>query len=302
MKKPPTREHRIAYAIALVLFLWFLAALFLDPESLKDILGPLDKVLERLPFVLQVHFAWMFIIPVGWFLAWYYIIKFCLRASRHFQVTIAAVVIVGFIFHAPKSGVDWTSGGLNPNAPGFKPQVVILAGTTERGFFEIRMRGADYYYCEEWNDPEWENGSWYRLYLAIPDFAQSWGLSRGRFGTRGGGGSWLGRSEDLVLARRLWNGTNFIGATTNDTVAEERQPQVREEFEDLEKVGPFLIPKRINFESFSGGSKTYNIKKIEFWNRQSTNWFLDVKRKHFDRDSSLQTIDLNEPGPIHGKR
>jgi hypothetical protein len=140
------------------------------------------------------------------------------------------------------------------------------------------------------------------LELAIPDFAMHWGLGRGRFGTRGGGGSSLGRPEDLVFARRLWSGTNFVGARTNELVAEEREWHLREEFQKLEMVGPYLIPKQIRFFDGRERDETYTLRKVEFWNQPSTNWFWHVKQKYFDPGSAMHTNDLNEPGPILGKR
>jgi hypothetical protein len=291
----------------------------LFPAFAEQIFYPLGKVLEKIPFARKVGVAWIFIVPVIWFFSWYFIIKFYLLASRRFQIAIVALVVLGMTLaltlHEEKSGIDWTSRGLNPNRPGFKPQVVILSGTfsfrnknmdtrqfnSGSAYFEIRMRGANYYYCRKWNNQEWKDGSWFNLELAIPDFAMHWGLGRGRFGTRGGGGSSLGRPEDLVLARRLWNGTNFIGADVNNLTAEEPEWDLQEEFQKLEKVGPYLIPKRIRFSEGDERDETYIIRKVEFWNQPSTNWFWDVKKKYFDHDSAMRTNDLNEPGPFLGK-
>ena len=301
-----TREHRIAFVIALGLFGWLISGPLLTPIFFEEsVYLPLLKVLENVPFARKIGIGWLFIIPIVWFFACYFIIKSYLLASRHFQSAIVALVVVGtalaLALHEQRSRIDWTSRGLNPNRPGFKPQVVVLSGTIEWGYFEIRMRGADYYYCKTWNKAEWKPGAWSQLELDIPDFAMHLGLHCGRFGSGGGGGSSLGGPEDLVLARRLWSGTTFIGAKTNETVAEEREWGIREEFHNLETVGPWLIPKLIKFSTRLAGEETYTIKKVEFWNQPSTNWFLEVKHAHFD-PGFTRTNDLHEPGPLPWRR
>lgn len=290
------------------------------PAFVEHIFNPLGKVLEKIPFARKVGIAWIFIVPVIWFFAWYFIIRFYLLASRRFQIAIVALIVLGMTLaltlHEQKIGIDWTSRGLDPNRPGFKPQVVVLAGTfsfrnknmdtsqfnSGNAYFEIRMRDADYYYCRKWNDAQWKVGTWFHLELAVLNFAESWGLYFKSFETIGGGGSWLGRPEDLVLARRLWNGTNFIGADVNNLTAEEHEWHLQEEFQKLEKIGPFLIPKRIRFSEGDERDETYTIKKVEFWNEPSTNWFWDVKQKYFDHGSNSRTNDLDEPGPVLGRR
>lgn len=219
-------------------------------------------------------------------------------------------MLLALILLEERTYADWTSHGLNPNRPGFKPQVVILSGTvystikngnqteSENAYFQIRMRREDYYYCRKWNNPEWKVGSWYEMNLAIPGCAWHWRIRYKSFEIGGGGGSWLGRPEDLIPARRLWNGTNFVGANINELTAEERG-WAKEEFQKLEKVGPYLVPRRIKF-SGSDGDEIYTIKKVEFWNEPSTNWFWDVKRKYVD--SGTMTNDLDEPGPFTGRR
>jgi len=275
-------------------------------------LNSIGPTLEKIPFAQYIGFGWVIILAVIWFFVWYFIIKFFLQGSRHFRASLMALVLLGmglvFALHKANSPVDWTSGGLNPNRPGFKPQVVILSGTTEHGYFEIRMRGADYYYCRRWNSFEWKHGSWFEMDLSIPGFSMTRALISRPLATQGGGGSWS-RSQDLVLARRLWNGTNFIGANPNEMVAEESEWHAREEFRKLKKVGPYLIPREIIFSDgldsgghYWGETGTYTIKKVEFWNQPSTNWFWAVKRQHFDYGSFERTNDLHEPGLILGKK
>jgi hypothetical protein len=229
--------------------------------------------------------------------------------TRDYRIAAIALLVFGIalalVYHELKSRSDITDHGLDPNRPGFKPVVVILSGTTSNGYFQIRMRGADYYYCRKWNKHRWEAGSWFTMELDIsPDVAFGWGLHCNGFGSGGGGGFSAGLPNDLVLARRLWNGTNFIGANTNELIAEERRWDRKEEFQKLEKVGPYLIPKQIKFSNFNSSDRnrkveTYTILQVEFSDEPSTNWFLDVKRKYYDH--SL-TTDLDEPGPFLGER
>lgn len=307
MKKPITKEHRIAFIIALALLIWLVSSPFLFPETTSYILSPIDRVLERIPFSRRIGFSWIFIVPIIWFLAWYFVIRFYLIASRRFQIVVAALIVFGLmlalVFHEQRTYIDWTSHGLNPNRPGFKPQVVILSGTLNgNSYFEIRMRGADYYYSREWNNLQWKVGSWFGMHLVIPGYAWHYGLGYRTFEVGGGGGSGYGASGDIIPARRLWKGTNFIGANTDELIANEPQWHNTEEFQNLEKVGPYLIPRRIIYSGGIAGQEIYTIKKVEFWNEPSTNWFWDLKKKYIDHDSEMMGKNLNEPGPVLGSK
>ncbi|HTV42400.1 MAG TPA: hypothetical protein VMF08_17665 [Candidatus Sulfotelmatobacter sp.] len=253
--------------------------------------------------------GWLFIVPVVWFLTCYYSVKFYLLATRKFQIAVAGLavtaLITALVLHEQTTAIYWTPHGLNPNHPGFKPQVVVLCGTydvmedgthvnhLENVRFEIRMRGSDFYYSRRWNTREWEIGSWYQMQLAMPGCAWQFGLRETDHETGGGGGSWYGQPGDLIPARRLWDGTNFIGANTNGLTAEEPEWHIKEEFQKLQKVGPYLIPRRIIYTVGQGGPEDiYTVKKVEFWNEPSTNWFWKVRQKYVD---GATTNDLHEP-------
>lgn len=301
VKKPVTKEHAIAFIISLALFVWLVMNLLSFSETAEYVFYPIGKVLEKIPFSRKIGFAWLFIIPLVYSFAFYFVVKFYLLASRQFQITTGVLIVFGLllavVFHDQTTHIDWTSRGLNPNRQGFNPQVVILSGTLNNGsYFEIRMRGVDYYYARKWNNPEWKVGTRFEMQLAIPNCAWRWGAHKGRMGSSGGGGSWFGAPEDIIPARRLWNGNNFIGAKTNELTANEPEWHVTEQFQKLEKVGLYLIPGRIIYSIGDSPQEIYTIKKVEFWNLPTTNWFWDLKKKYVD--GKMLTNDLHEPGPV----
>jgi len=315
VKKTTSKEHRIAFASALVFFVCLVISPFTFPGVFQDdILPIIAPLMGKFSIGYKTGMTWFFALPAICAVVVYFANKFCLLASRQFQIAIVVLIVVGFVLgfvvRERSLGVDWTAHGLNPDRPGLKPQVVILSGTfsywandlsvnqvkSGSGFFEIRIRGSDYYYCRKWNDPEWKIGSWYEVELAIPDFAGHWGLSRGRLGSRGGGGSGYGSPDDLMPARRLWNGKSFVGANTNELEVETYPGRQQEMFKKLKKVGPYLIPKQIRYLEGDRREENYTICKVEFWNEPSTNWYWEVKRKYFDFVRSM-TNNLHEPGP-----
>ncbi len=237
------------------------------------------------------------------FFLWYGVARLWLRSSRHFKFSIYGVGVLALLgawaLHLYANRVDWTSRGLNPNRPGFKPQVVILAGTYhgKRGtaLFEIRMRGFDYYYCRRWSGNEWKAGSWFRVELAMKDFSQGWGLTYLPGAIHGGGGSWFG-TKDLILARRLWSGDQFVGANTNTLDVEDLHWRREEEFSKLMKFGPYMIPRKITFTEREEGEEIYTIRKVEFDSKPTEDWFTKIKQKYFDRNPVMMEADLDEPG------
>lgn len=240
---------------------------------------------------------------------------------------------------------DWTERGLNPNRPGFEPQVVILAGVVKASYrsihthlhrsqgdyFEIRMRGADHYYCRRWQGTDLrEIGSRFQVELEMPDFNKRWAVMRLPHTTRGMGGG-TGTSDDhVIIGRRLWGPTGFIGAKSEerflklvrlhnsthggtvklvsaqaDESAWQNATWEREEFTQLRQVGRYQIPTRITYTCSSGDrQEIYEIKRIEFSNRPATDWFQAIRKKHFERDPNpaYKNEVLDEPGAFPDRR
>jgi hypothetical protein len=288
--------HNIAGLIAVVLTgaLLFWSFFFSDTF-------PLFKMV---PFGKRIESDWFGSSLIVCLFFCYLFTRYFLQASRHFQIMVAALLVIAVVLYlvlqSQKTRIDWTAYGLNPNLRGFKPQVVILSGTTEDGFFEIRMRGADYYYRKTWNQMDWGMGARFDLELDTPEFSMTWGLHRSGAGTGGGGGFSPAPNDGLVLARRLWNGINFVGADTNRLSFEENPSGMREDFANLKKVGPWLIPMQIKFRGLHSG--VYTVRKVEFWTEPDTNWYFQVKRKYLDHDPSAATNDLHEPGLVRGRK
>lgn len=248
------------------------------------------------------------------FLAIYVPVKLWMTSSKPLRKVLLACVTLYFLTYQAYSWystrIDWTAGGLNPDRPGFEPQVVVLAGEFDytdkslsqrksgSGLFEIRMRGKDYYYCKKWHGRDWRVGSWYRVQIAVDGEGRSSNLRSLSHTTRGGGGTWLADDDAIVVARRLWDGSNFVGAAGQDLVAERRAwPHQLEEFSKLVKIGPWSIPTHIRFSEKDGPTENFYIRKIEFWHAPDTNWFELVMAKYRpNRTPELRTKDLDEPG------
>jgi hypothetical protein len=266
--------------------------------------------------------GWLFSLLLSTILAfsvWYLVARLWLMSSRHFKFSVLGIgifaVLTAWAIRQYQDHTDWTSRGLNPSRPGFRPQVVILAGTIDywindtavnqiksgSALFEIRMRGFDHYYCKKWQGSQWKGGSWFRVELAVKDFSETWGLSRFAHRTRGGGGGWFG-PNDIILARRLWSGDKFVGASPATLTAETQQWSRKEEFMDLMRIGPYQIPRKIRLTERGNREETYTIRKVEFTTQPTDDWYVKVRQKYFDREPTLQNVDLDEPGVLPTSR
>lgn len=256
---------------------------------------------------------------LAFYVAFYVPVKIWMTASRRLRITMVSILLTaGFLYllgnwHFHR--VDWTSHGLNPNRPGFEPQVVVLAGTFDYWFkdpllggmeksgsaqFEIRMRGANYYYCRKWRGSEWRVGSWFRVEIATNGSGYSWGLASMRHTTRGTGGSW---NHDNLLTARMWEGDVFRGGTASNLVAYGGSHASRAaEYKDLVNVGRWQIPTHIRLTEGNQRIENYQIRRIEFWPKPDPNWFGQIIAKYADRSPEFRNADLGEPGVAPGKR
>jgi hypothetical protein len=253
---------------------------------------------------------------VYFFGLWFVIIWGFRRSTKEFKIALALCAIIGLGgFKGLKiyeDQIDWTSHGLNPDRPGFKPAVVVLAGTFDyerkrwvngtgthysgSGRFEIRMRGSDYYYSDRWTGPSWKYGSWDALELSLPGFYGTQDRSYSKSGHHGGGMS-QDSSDELLVAQRLWRRSEFVGASVAD---ENSFQEITERFSELKQFGKFQIPERIEFtDREQDRHEVFQIRRVEFLNQPSTNWFLMIKEKYFDhsdRAKQLWMTNLNEVG------
>jgi hypothetical protein len=99
------------------------------------------------------------------------------------------------------------------------------------------------------------------------------------------------------VARRLWAGTNFIGALP-DTLVRIRNEIDREEFKDLEQRGPFKLPRTISHSGWPGGRlRTYFVKKIEFRPEPTSKWYVRERNRLFreapEKEREFQTGKTN---------
>jgi hypothetical protein len=244
------------------------------------------------------------------FLLWFGIIWSFRHASKDCKVALGlcALAIAGVWWGLKVYGerVDWTSRGLNPDRPGFEPAVVLLAGTFQYRFtgldtgwrysgtarFEIRMRGADYYYAERWTGHGWKYGSWDNLTICVPGRPLMRNRSFSGSGHHGGGG---GADDRLLVGRRLWDGDKFIGATMPD---EHSVDGATERFSKLKRFGQYDIPMRIEFTK-GDRREVLKVRRVEFLNEPGTNWFWLVQQKYFDHSEESQQLwktNLNEAG------
>lgn len=269
--------------------------------------------------------GWHLIVMMIWglfvtYLVFYILVKLWMTSSRHLHIALVAYIVLCFATYKShqwySTRLDWTSRGLNPDRPGFEPQVVVLSGEFDfwfhdslinqsksgHAFFEIRMRGHNYYYCRKWHGYDWRVGSWFRVEIANHGEGWSWGLASLSHTTRGTGGSW---HRDNLLAQRLWDNKKFVGADPNNLAIEESKwPNRKEGFGKLVKVGRWMIPTRIHIsnEGSDARNENYYIKKIEFLPTPDTNWFEHVMAKYADHNSEFRSVDLGEPGVAPRKR
>jgi hypothetical protein len=325
------KSCQLAFLLAIVTILLELIPLPGDIVRLLNVLFlPLGYVTEYLFGWLgepSKAFLWVSVLlSVGYLSClWLLIILGFRRSSTGLKIALALCALATWgvstelnayrerIAKARDEWVDWTSRGLNPNSPGFKPETVVLAGTFEFNLtgsssdppgtprpyagtarFEIRMRGADYYYAERWMGHLWVYGSWDQLLLSLPDYSGAWNRSYSGSGHHGRGTSGEGSYEGLLLARRLWRGEDFIGAEASDEVSIKG---ATERFSDLLQYGPFKIPERIEFmDKDQGQDEVYHIRKVEFLKEPDTNWFRLIQQKYFEHNDSLRSTNLNEAG------
>ena len=190
--------------------------------------------------------------------------------------------------------IDWDEKGIDPNQPGIKPEVVVLAGTyygapvtgmyplsAASGEFEIIMRGYDLYWRREFRrETYW---SWNAEMVCTNFYGQKGTRNRGH--SVGGGGTGGFEDEDrLVVARRLWQGTNFVGAVNSNLSVQSKLHNhwsVSENFSDLQRVGAFQVPRKIIFDRWDGRQWTYTINKVVFRSTPDEHWFISERDRLF---------------------
>lgn len=316
--KPLLKSYQLSFLLAVgtVFLLWIYPSNSLIRIA-ERLFRPLYYLVSNLPrgrensvvgylvplvFVLAYLFGLWLVVIWGW-----------RRSSQGFKLAIAVCAfasIGGFwSLKVYRERIDWTSRGLNPDRPGFKPAVVLLAGTFDYRFkgwetgghyagtarFEIRMRGADYYYAERWTGHHWKYGSWDALTLSLPDFSGTWNRSYSGSGHHGRGGSSEASDDRLLVARRLWREQEFVGAAGPEEVSIRG---ATERFSKLKQYGRFQIPERIEWME-GDRREVLQVRRVEFLNEPGTNWFLMIKQKYFDHgDGSRQLwkTNLNEAG------
>ena len=318
---PPARRRLLkSYQLAFLLAVATLVLLLIYPTRgsirlAEWVFWPLIALAPRLPVPLGNHsfqVVTMLVLGLAYlFGLWFLIVWGLRRSSRGFKLALAvyagACIGTWWGLKAYRERMDWTERGLNPALPGLKPSVVLLAGTFDYQFtgmdtgwhytgsarFEIRMRGADYYYAERWTGSYWKYNSWDNLKLLTPE--AGWNCTRSYSGSghhgRGGGMS----GNELLVARRLWRGNEFVGATAPDEV---RAGQASERFAELKTYGRFKIPMRMEFTE-GDTREVLHVRRVEFLSRPSTNWFHAINEKYFGSFSSrtnLWRTNLNEAG------
>jgi hypothetical protein len=317
------KSYQLAFLLAAgTTLLTFFPTLGKFNKIQNEVFWPVEYVLSFLPRRWEVFpFGFLLSLLLGLtylFFLWLLIVRGFRRSSRGFKLALALCVLASFLgswgLKAHHERIDWTSHGLNPDRPGFKPAVVLLAGTFEFGFtsadagapgnahpppetarFEIRMRGADYYYAERW---VWHPGvypSWDSLMLSLPHFSGTWDRSRTGSGVRGQGGGNEVSEQSLQVARRLWRGDEFIGAATADEISLEG---ATERFSDLKQFGSFKIPCVIEFTD-ADRHEILHVRRVEFLNQPDTNWFLLIRQKYFGNSEDSKRLwmtNLHEAG------
>jgi len=297
------------------MFLLFIHPIRGSIRFVEWLFWPLIHLASRLPLSRGNHtfqVCTMLVLGLAYlFGLWFLIIWGLRRSAWGFKLALAGVAFAcmgtWWGLKAYRERVDWTERGLNPALPGLKPAVVLLGGTFDYQFtgmdtgwhytgsarFEIRMRGADYYYAERWTGSYRKYNSWDNLKLLTPEAGWNWTRSYSGSGHHGRGGGISG--NELLVARRLWRGTEFVGATAPDEVSAGR---ASERFGELKTYGRFKIPMRIEFTE-RDSREVLHVRRVEFLSRPSTNWFHAIHEKYFGSISgrtNLSRTNLNEAG------
>ena len=317
---PTTRlkSYQVTFilTISTVFLIWTgdLVGLIRFAEPLLMPLGYLQSLLPGSRSNSTMGFILLWVLGLAYLFGLWFLVVWGWRSfSRGFKVAMAicALASIGCSWglKAYREQADWSSRGFNPDRSGFNPPVVLLAGTfdyqhkgwetgslyTGTARFEIRMRGADYYYAERWTGHQRKYGSWKTLTLSMPDFSGTWNRRYSAYGTKGGGTSSESSDSSLLIARRLWQGQEFVGAISEDEFS---LNGTTEHFFDLKQHGRFKIPERIKWTS-EYRRETLHIRRVEFLNEPNPDWFVLIKQKYFgrgDESRQLWKTNLNEAG------
>ncbi len=253
-------------------------------------------------FVITVFFIYAYLV-------WWLLIFGLIKSSKHFRWTLVmcALCAVGLFLSLKsyRSQVDWTSRGLNPNRLGYKPSVVLLAGTVDYRFtdsethwvragtarFEIRMCGYDRYYEMLWTGNSRTYNTFAFTRIALTNFYGTWNRSFAGSGHHGRGGSSEGAYTGLLPGRRLWNGNEFVGVTDELTVTNKNQSEI---FAKFQQFGSYKIPGEIEFIE-GDHHELFVVRRVEFLPQPNEEWFDLVREKYFGNDQKLRGMDLGEP-------
>ena len=271
-------------------------------------------VQHSIPHTFQPSGGWwiLLMIIVGFFyafLVWWLVLFGLFKSSKHFKwsLVFCALLSLGFFYSLKtyKTQVDWTSRGLNPDRTGYKPSVVLLAGTVDYRFtdwethwlrtgtatFEIRMRGYDSYYEMLWTGNSQTYNTFAFTRIALTNFYGTWNRSFAGSGHHGRGGSSEGAYTGLLPGRRLWNGNEFVGVTGELSANNKNQSEI---FSKLRQVGSYKIPGEIEFDE-GDHHELFVVRRVEFLPQPSEEWFNLVREKYFGNDPKLRGMDLGEP-------
>jgi len=310
--RPFLKTYQLAFLLAAGTDIFFFVSLSTKINRILQAVfwGPVAYLSSYLPerwYESIIGLVVSLLLSLGYlFVLWAGIVWGLRHSSRGFKFALALCALAGWAgtwgLKAYSERIDWTSGGLNPDRPGFKPAVVLLAGTVDGQFsdweamntakFEIRMRGADYYYADRWVGTFGKNGAWEALMLSLPKFH---GEMYRRHFAPGGGMAQEESYEGLLVARRLWRGHEFVGAARADEVSNDGET---ERFSELKQFGRFQIPERIEFTN-SSRREVLRVLRVEFLNQPDTNWFQMMRQKYFENSEEskrLQATNLNEAG------
>lgn len=239
------------------------------------------------------------------------LIRLWLKASRHMRITLGVIVAVAIVIHYSlahyRDSVDWTSRGLDPERPGFRPAVVWLSGTisywretssgTRRGEgrFDIIMRGTNHFYFNRWRGRGNVGGDFEEVSSVCEGYAGDWVRRNRGHSTGGGGGHHQGHESRMSpIFQGMWRKDTFVGlegfANTN---YHGRKPHLV--ITETMTVAPYQLPKTFVINS-DGGSQTLHVRKVEFLPNPSTNWFIQVFNRRFNRIAITNSLNPPEPG------
>lgn len=288
----------IPLLLAFITFFFSLKYISTPDTNLSYLLSILFKPIESAAISISINYyqtIFIFFLFLLVYLFWFAVV-WCIH-HRLFIALISLLIFPFASYHIVKAIESYkckpqlSSVVLNYERENFAPSVVILKGTfsattrdfntrqikSTSGYFEIIMRGANYYFAKRWRSVPGGIGNFENIRLIMPGFSGFLTKYRNITGHHSRGTSQDSSKGVYEVAQRLWKDSEFVGATSEDTY---ESGYVKERFMKLSSFGGFKIPMEIEFAS-DGTHEFFHVQSVEFQTKPDTNFFHEIKELYF---------------------